>query len=610
MGMFSGIKFGGTEEERVLIDEEMEDTTLLTLKKTVANFGRISSREGLEDVTFCDRFQKMLFNFVIISYGLFLGMTTFLSWREITSDWVFGILVFRILFTTLFALDFYFTFSSSSFSDIFHDFQFFVDLMFLVLDIVIIIQMTVICIKCSNGLCSSCVTLGVSLRYLFCICIFRLYKLCYVFHPLLKLSKGILLSLKSLCWTGVFVFLVIYCCSILTTWSLNDIEDEKMDEFWGSLIRSMYTLFTVVTLEGWNEVSAQTAVHYPYCKLFFVAFISFTTLTVMNVVTGIILNTFISAKEALSAENHYKDTFETQFHITNTISSALSRMNRKDSVQELIFDNDRDTRIRRTSSSHFGSLFRRLFYRCTADRITEHVNSQAKCKNTTFIRFPFLRKDSANSSPETESHRSEKNSSAGFYHSEKEQLDDIKLVVDNDIDNANHDVSVGCRNSGLEDATPTYRTANSDCVKRTEFNSAETKCSDIQCWPNSLDEKLILDHSDMTGQCRENIIDLTKQDPLEIINDPVMEKALNNSNVPKYLAYDVLSLYWANGFKRINASDFAIACSKSASGANNRQLLALELLLTRRIDAMEAAISQISENINTLVLQLKNTKED
>ncbi|AFZ79276.1 hypothetical protein BEWA_021240 [Theileria equi strain WA] len=585
------------------------DTSLLTLKKTVTNFGLISSREDLEEVTISEKIYKFVFNFTIVSYGLFLGMTTLLSWKEIISDWVFGILIFRILFTLFFALDFYFTLYASSLEDIFYNFQFFVDLVFLLMDIAIIIHMAIICIKCSGGSNSLCATLATSLRYLFCICIFRLYKLCYVFKPLLKLSKGILLTLKSLWWTGVFVFIVIYCCSILTTWLLNDVQDETMNELWGSLVRSMYTLFTVVTLEGWNEVSGKTATYYPYCKIFFVMFVSFTTLTVMNVVTGIIFNTFISAKEALSAENQYKDTFEKQFNLTNTISNALMSMNRKDYLHEFILEDQdheiytRDNRI----FSRIGNLFREIFGLSKADRIKRHIESQSGYRKTSSIRFPFPRKDSANSSPETGSYNSDKNPSTGFTCSEKGRVDDIKLVVDHEPENVDRDESSSHKSTNLE--KPTYGKEKSEPLKRASTDSIEEMCSNIEKWPSDLDEELTFNYTNDT-KYQTGMINLTKNEPLDMINDPAMEKALRSSNIPKYVAYDVLNLYWANGFREIRASDFAIACSKIASGANNRQILALELLLTKRMDTIEAAVSQISENINTLMMQLNKVKED
>jgi voltage-gated sodium channel len=62
-------------------------------------------------------------------------------------------------------------------------------------------------------------------------------------------------------------------------------------EQFGTLGRSLFTLFTVMTLEGWvDDVVRPILAKHPYAWIFFISFIVVTTFTVLNLIIGIIVN--------------------------------------------------------------------------------------------------------------------------------------------------------------------------------------------------------------------------------------------------------------------------------------------------------------------------------
>ncbi|KAF8820733.1 transporter, cation channel family protein [Cardiosporidium cionae] len=115
-------------------------------------------------------------------------------------------------------------------------------------------------------------------------------------------------------------------CSALTL-TIQDQGDEAIRSLWGTLLSSMFTLFTVLTLEGWNEVAETTAKFYPSGKLFLVAYVCFATLTVMNVVMGIILDTYLKFSKKLSAEPEYRSSLERHHEMNSILSKAFSITN-------------------------------------------------------------------------------------------------------------------------------------------------------------------------------------------------------------------------------------------------------------------------------------------
>jgi voltage-gated sodium channel len=63
-------------------------------------------------------------------------------------------------------------------------------------------------------------------------------------------------------------------------------------DWFGSLGRSMYTLFQVMTLESWSMgIARPVMAEYPYAWLFFVPFILIATFTMLNLFIAVIVNT-------------------------------------------------------------------------------------------------------------------------------------------------------------------------------------------------------------------------------------------------------------------------------------------------------------------------------
>ncbi|MEM9350317.1 MAG: ion transporter [Pseudomonadota bacterium] len=80
------------------------------------------------------------------------------------------------------------------------------------------------------------------------------------------------------------------------------------DQWFGTLGRSLYTLFQIMTLESWSMgIVRPVLAVYPYAWAFFVPFIMVTTFAVVNLLVGLIVN---SMQDAHSAEaNEATDTY-------------------------------------------------------------------------------------------------------------------------------------------------------------------------------------------------------------------------------------------------------------------------------------------------------------
>ncbi|KZW98502.1 ion transporter [Pseudoalteromonas luteoviolacea] len=85
--------------------------------------------------------------------------------------------------------------------------------------------------------------------------------------------------------------IVFYVSAVLTTKLFGQHPDPNMQEWFGSIGASAYTLFQVMTLESWSMgIVRPTMELFPQSWLFFVPFIIITSFAVLNLFIGIIVD--------------------------------------------------------------------------------------------------------------------------------------------------------------------------------------------------------------------------------------------------------------------------------------------------------------------------------
>ena len=107
--------------------------------------------------------------------------------------------------------------------------------------------------------------------------------------------------------------LVFYIASVMAT----KLFGEQFNEWFGTVGRSLYSLFQIMTLESWSMgiVRPVMEVH-PQAWLFFVPFILITSFAVLNLFIAIIVNAMHEA-----AEDEDADKDETLKRLTREVGS-------------------------------------------------------------------------------------------------------------------------------------------------------------------------------------------------------------------------------------------------------------------------------------------------
>lgn len=148
--------------------------------------------------------------------------------------------------------------------------------------------------------------------------LFRLLRLIRLFKELNVLALSIASALRALVWIGLLLLIAVYCAAIACTtlighnasfrqddptlraWEARYESEAHIRRYWGSIMRSMFTLFQIFTLDDWNQaVRPVVETHQPAMMLFFVVFLFVTTFGLLNLLMGTIVDRAMNiAKES------------------------------------------------------------------------------------------------------------------------------------------------------------------------------------------------------------------------------------------------------------------------------------------------------------------------
>lgn len=119
----------------------------------------------------------------------------------------------------------------------------------------------------------------------------RIIRLLRFFTTLWLLVIGVIDAMRVLIWAWVLIAIIIYVFSIFMTRTLGipHREDSEIESHFGTVPRSMFTLFQVMTLEGWPTVARNAMRHEPWIWLVFIIFLLATTFSIMNVIVAVIV---------------------------------------------------------------------------------------------------------------------------------------------------------------------------------------------------------------------------------------------------------------------------------------------------------------------------------
>lgn len=134
--------------------------------------------------------------------------------------------------------------------------------------------------------------------------ILRLLRVVSVAPSLRRVVEGLINALPGMGSVFLLTGLIFYIAAVMAT----KLFGSAFPEWFGTLGKSGYSLFQIMTLESWSMGIVRPVMEvYPHAWAFFIPFILVTTFTVVNLVVGLIVN---SMQEAHHSEvNERTDTY-------------------------------------------------------------------------------------------------------------------------------------------------------------------------------------------------------------------------------------------------------------------------------------------------------------
>ena len=130
--------------------------------------------------------------------------------------------------------------------------------------------------------------------------VLRVLRLITGIPTLRRVVAGLLAALPGMGSILFLIGLLYYVFGVMAT----KLFGGDNPELFGTLADSLFTLFTVMTLEGWtNDVAKPVMENHPYAWVFFITFIVVTTFMVLNLFIGVVVNAMqAEASKAEAAE--------------------------------------------------------------------------------------------------------------------------------------------------------------------------------------------------------------------------------------------------------------------------------------------------------------------
>ncbi|MGI1662148.1 ion transporter [Palleronia sp. KMU-117] len=154
--------------------------------------------------------------------------------------------------------------------------------------------------------------------------ILRLLRVISVAPRLRRVVEGFITALPGMGSVFLLMALIFYIGAVMAT----KLFAASFPDWFGTLGRSAYSLFQIMTLESWSMGIVRPVMEvYPYAWAFFVPFIMVTTFAVVNLLVGLIVNSMqdAHAEEANTATDAYRDEVLSRLTAIETRLDAQSR---------------------------------------------------------------------------------------------------------------------------------------------------------------------------------------------------------------------------------------------------------------------------------------------
>jgi len=116
--------------------------------------------------------------------------------------------------------------------------------------------------------------------------VLRVLRLVSLVPSMRGVISAVLSALPGMASIVGLMALVLYVSAVLAT----NLFGEVAPEFFGDLGASLFTLFQIMTVEGWPDIARPVMAQLPYAWMFFVTYLLIATFMVLNLFIAVVVN--------------------------------------------------------------------------------------------------------------------------------------------------------------------------------------------------------------------------------------------------------------------------------------------------------------------------------
>ena len=115
--------------------------------------------------------------------------------------------------------------------------------------------------------------------------VLRVLRVITVIPRMRVVVSALLDSIPGIASVGVVLALIIYVFAVIAA----NLYGPAHPELFGNVFSSMYTLFQIMTLEGWPDIAAQVGETHQRSWVFFLTFVMIATFTMLNLFVAVVV---------------------------------------------------------------------------------------------------------------------------------------------------------------------------------------------------------------------------------------------------------------------------------------------------------------------------------
>ncbi len=134
--------------------------------------------------------------------------------------------------------------------------------------------------------------------------VLRILRLLHIVPMMRRITEALMKALPGMGAIFAVLALITYVAAVMATNMYGNTENEEVTELFGDLPRSAYSLFQVMTMDGWRFEVVQKVIDdgNPYAWMFFLIFIFIASFAILNLFIALIVDSLAAKQQAIIEE--------------------------------------------------------------------------------------------------------------------------------------------------------------------------------------------------------------------------------------------------------------------------------------------------------------------